>query len=133
MAFDEARGVGTHTGDVRGEDRFSGACIRLHEQDAKFLYDLVKENSVLRGQLVLSSNVTYTVVDNTPSRQQEECDCVSNYLRYMTIHKERTTQICNGEPYPVELPDYLQPKPMRPRPRPSFAPETSIRPVPRPE
>lgn len=128
VSFDEVRGVGTHTGDVEGDDRFSGACIRLRELDAKFLYDLVKENSQLRGQQVISSNVTYTVIDNTPGRQQEECDCVSNYLNYMTVHKERAPQICNGESLSIELPEYLQPKPLkplRPRERPSFAPLTS--------
>jgi hypothetical protein len=132
VSFDEARGVGTHTGDVFGDDRYSGACIRLQEQDAKYLYDLVKENSVLRGQLVLSSRVTYTVVDNTPGRQQDECDCVTNYLSYMTIHKERAPQICNGVNYPVELPEYLQPKPTRPQARPTYAPERALRPLSRP-
>ncbi len=135
VAFDEARGVGTHTGDISG---YSGACIRLRERDAKFLFDLVKENSELRGQLVLSSRVTYTVIDNTPGRQEKECECVSDYLRYLTIHKERAPQICNGEPYPIELPAYLVPKPLRPRPRPAdlmaseLAPASTVRPPSRP-
>lgn len=115
VSFDEARGIGTHTGDI---SQYSGGCIRLSEANAKFLYELVRDNSEINGQRVVSSNVSYTVIDNTSDRAANECDCVSNYLRHLTIHKERETQICNNEPFKVELPEYLKPKPIRPKTRP---------------
>lgn len=125
VSFDEARGVGTHTGDI---STYSGSCVRLHKQDAKFLYNLVRDNSVMSGEQILSTSVRYDVIDNTPGRLEAECDCVSNYLQYETVHKKRAEKICNGTLSGEEIlqeglasldPDFGKPKIMRPVPRPN--------------
>lgn len=93
VSFDEARGVGTHVGDI---STYSGSCIRLRQSDAKFLYDLVRNHSQMYGERVLSTKVRYDVIDNTPGRQEAECKCSTNYLRYESPQKLRAERICNG-------------------------------------
>ncbi len=93
VSFDEARGVGTHIGDI---SKHSGSCIRLQKADAKFLYDLVREHSQMHGERILSTDVRYDVIDNTPGRQEAECECATNYLRYASPQKYRAERICNG-------------------------------------
>lgn len=143
VSFDEARGVGTHIGDI---SNYSGSCIRLRKSDAKFLYNLVRERSQMYGERILSTDVRYDVIDNTPGRQEAECECATNYLRYATPQKLRAERICNGTLTAQDIFDEGQEtlaKPMdaltdsenvRPRARPATLTGTALAPraVPRP-
>lgn len=122
VSFDEVRGVGTHAGDTSG---YSGSCIRIANKNAKALYDLVKENSVLQGQKIISSNVRFDIIDNTKDRIENECECITKHIRHNSAHKVRADKVCTGTltgddlmaDYKATLPVVLE-RSLRPRPRP---------------
>lgn len=119
VSFDEVRGIGTHASRSAG---YSGACIRMKDQNAKFVYDLVKENSVLDGHKIVASDVHFDVIDNTPYRIESECECLNKHIRHNSAHKVRLDKICSGSLTAEDIMNdwllTLKPKIIRPKKRP---------------
>ncbi len=116
ISFDEVRGIGTHAGQTSG---YSGACIRIEPKNSKFLYELVRDNSVVEGQKIISSDVHFDVVDNSPNRVEDECECLTKHIRHNSAHKVRADKICSGNLMALDIYNdwLLTMKPKIPRPK----------------